>query len=148
MKKNQLKILSILQTDGKATYQEIGKKVGLSASSVQKSIKDMEKNQIIKGYKANINLEKLGFDLIALFLIKANGPHIRRIVKFLKKDRSLEFLYEITGEYDIAAMGKFKNRETMNKKIKELLNDKNIESTNTSIVLSIEKEERNLDLLR
>ena len=66
----------------------------------------------------------------------------------MKKDRSLEFVYEITGEYDIATMGKFRNREIMNNKIKELLNDKNIESTNTSIVLSIEKEERNLDFLK
>ncbi|MBT01754.1 AsnC family transcriptional regulator [bacterium] len=148
MKKTHLKILSILQTDGKASYAEIGKKVGLSTSSVQKAIKEMERENVIKGYKADINLEKLGFDLIALFLIKANGPHIRRIVKSLKKDRSLEFVYEITGEYDIATMGKFRNRKTMNNKIKELLNDKNIESTNTSIVLSIEKEERNLDFLK
>tara|TARA_B100000029_G_scaffold512895_1_gene610814 strand:- start:359 stop:805 length:447 start_codon:yes stop_codon:yes gene_type:complete len=146
MKKNQLKILSILQTNGKATYQEIGKEIGLSASGVRMAIKELEKDETIKGYKAEINLEKLGFDLIALFLIKANGPHIRRIVKSLKEDRSLEFVYEITGEYDIAAMGRFKNRETMNRKIKDLLNDKNIESTNTSIVLSIEKEEKNLDL--
>ena len=57
MKKTHLKILSILQTDGKASYAEIGKRVGLSTSSVQKAIKEMERENIIKGYKADINLE-------------------------------------------------------------------------------------------
>jgi DNA-binding Lrp family transcriptional regulator len=50
-------------------------------------------------------------------------------------------VYEITGEFDLLVIGKFKDTDVMNRQIKKLLSHKAIKETNTSIVLGSGKEE-------
>ncbi len=56
------------------------------------------------------------------------------------KDETLVDVYEITGDYDILVIGKYPDEQMMNREIKRMLSHPAIESTNTSIVLSVAKE--------
>ncbi|MFW5978139.1 MAG: Lrp/AsnC ligand binding domain-containing protein, partial [Halohasta sp.] len=57
-------------------------------------------------------------------------------------------VYEVTGDYDIIAIGKFTDTDGMNDQIKELLTDVDIRESNTSVVLNAvtENEQFELDL--
>jgi DNA-binding Lrp family transcriptional regulator len=56
-------------------------------------------------------------------------------------------VYEVTGDHDIVAIGKFTDTDHMNEGIKELLIDPDIKESNTSVVLNtvIEHEQFELD---
>jgi len=57
-------------------------------------------------------------------------------------------VYEVTGDYDVIAVGKFRDTDGMNDQIKELLTDTDIRESNTSVVLNpvAENEQFNLTL--
>jgi DNA-binding Lrp family transcriptional regulator len=55
-------------------------------------------------------------------------------------------VYEVTGDHDIIAIGKFEDTDDMNDEIKTLLSDPGITESNTSVVLNPAKEHEQFDL--
>ncbi|WP_101385338.1 Lrp/AsnC family transcriptional regulator [Kitasatospora sp. GP30] len=53
-------ILALLLQDGRATYQELGRQVRLSANTVADRVRRLQAAGIIKGYRAELNLEAFG----------------------------------------------------------------------------------------
>lgn len=143
-----LKIINYLQKKGRASLREVASRVGVSATTVSNRVKELEKDGVIKHFKPLIDYRKLGFQLTAVTMIKAQGNEIIDIARKLKEDNHLTHVYEITGEFDILAIGKFRDQESMNKEIKKLLNNPAIEETNTSVVLQVVKEESEIELIK
>ena len=54
------KILQVLQADARASLQQIGQSVGLSASPCWERIKKMELAGVIEGYTVRLNPQALG----------------------------------------------------------------------------------------
>ncbi|MBI1742411.1 Lrp/AsnC family transcriptional regulator [Candidatus Acetothermia bacterium] len=142
-----LKILAQLQKDGRASCRQIAAALGVATTTVSHRIASLEANGTIAGYKPSIDYRHLGYQITTITLIKAKGNKIPEITEQLRKDEHLHHVYEITGEFDILAIGKFKDQESMNREIKKLLANPSIERTNTSIVLAIVKEGAPLKLL-
>ena len=60
MDKFDVKILNYLQQDGRASFQEIGRKIGLSMSACHKRAKALEKSGVIERYAAVVSEKKVG----------------------------------------------------------------------------------------
>ncbi|MEX0968620.1 MAG: Lrp/AsnC family transcriptional regulator [Bacteroidia bacterium] len=60
-----LELLNLLQTQGNMTIKDLSAKVGLSAGPLHRRLKILEKNDIIKGYRALFNLARIGYDQLA-----------------------------------------------------------------------------------
>jgi len=56
-----IKILRVLQKDGRASFQSVGEQVGLSLSACHKRTRALEDQGIIEGYRAIVSEEKIGF---------------------------------------------------------------------------------------
>lgn len=136
-----LKIVSELRREGRASLRQIGKRLGISTTTVASRMREMEKNGTIKGFRPLLDYRKIGFDITAVTLIKAIGGKIPSLMKDLMADPQLTHVYEITGEFDLMVIGKYKDTDSMNREIKRLLSNKAIKETNTSIVLGAAKEE-------
>lgn len=65
-----LRIIRVLQDHARATFDEIGEQVGLSASSVLRRIKRLEDGGIITRYAAIINAEAVGLGLTAYLNVR------------------------------------------------------------------------------
>jgi Lrp/AsnC family leucine-responsive transcriptional regulator len=63
--KTDLKILSILQADGKLTNQEVAERINLSPSPCLRRIKRLEEAGVIRQYVALLDPEKIGLGLLA-----------------------------------------------------------------------------------
>ena len=146
-KELDLKILTHLQKDGRASCRQIAAALGVATTTVSHRIASLEEAGVITGYRPSIDYRHLGYQITTITLIKAKGNKIPEITEQLRKDEHLNHVYEITGEFDILAIGKFKDQESMNREIKKLLANPSIERTNTSIVLAIVKEGAPLKLL-
>lgn len=63
--KTDRKILSVLQTNGKLTNQEVAEKVNLSPSPCLRRIKRLEESGVIRQYVALLDPDKIGLGLLA-----------------------------------------------------------------------------------
>ena len=63
--KTDRKILSVLQTNGKLTNQEVAEKVNLSPSPCLRRIKRLEESGVIRKYVALLDPDKIGLGLLA-----------------------------------------------------------------------------------
>ena len=85
---------------------------------------------------------------LPILQLKVEGAALTEIVDRLRNQEQIITVYEVTGDYDIIAIGKFEDTDGMNAQIKELLSDVDIRESNTSVVLNsvCENEQFELDV--
>jgi Lrp/AsnC family leucine-responsive transcriptional regulator len=66
------KILSILQSDGRASYAAIARQLGLTPSAVLERIRKLERSGVIRGYSARLDPSALGLGLLAFVFVQAD----------------------------------------------------------------------------
>ena len=142
-----MKILRYLQKDARTSLRDIAEELGVSPTTISNRVKNLEKIGIIVKFSLKVDLPKLGYGLTAIINLKAHGNSIPEVVQKINDHPHVTHVYEVTGDFDILVIGKFKNREEMNREIKDLLSNPNIEETNTSVVLSTVKEYENSGLI-
>jgi Lrp/AsnC family leucine-responsive transcriptional regulator len=59
-------ILAILQDDARATFSQIGDRVGLAPSSVHSRIRKLERSGVIRAFRADVDPEAVGLFVTAL----------------------------------------------------------------------------------
>ena len=67
------RLVEALQSDGRASYADLGRLVGLSASAVTERVRRLEESGVITGYAAEVDPEKLGLTITAL--VRLRYPH-------------------------------------------------------------------------
>src|SRR5439155_155797 len=78
------KILRILGTDGRASYQAIADDVGLSRPAVMERVKRLEESGHIAGYHARVDRARAGFPVTAFVAVRyANSDYIGELPPFL-----------------------------------------------------------------
>nr|WP_206204937.1 MULTISPECIES: Lrp/AsnC family transcriptional regulator [unclassified Thermococcus] len=135
------KILSLLQKDARLSYREIAKELNVAVGTVYNRLKRLEEEGILKGFYPKLDYEKLGYELTAIIGIRAQGKRIIQIEREIAKDEHVLCVYDVTGEYDIIVIAKFKGREDMNRFVKKVLAIDGVEKTNTHVAMDIVKED-------
>jgi len=69
-----LLIVAALQEDARATYADVARRVGLSASSVHQRVRRLEEAGVIRGYRAVVDPESLGMFVTALISVMPLDP--------------------------------------------------------------------------
>ncbi|MBV1901142.1 MAG: Lrp/AsnC family transcriptional regulator [Kordiimonadaceae bacterium] len=98
-----LKILTLLSNNCKLSSQQLAEQVGASSASVWRRIKALEETGIIDGYEAQVNYEKLGYELTAFAHITLNRHSRDNVGLFEDAVNNMpEILscYAVTGQYD------------------------------------------------
>ncbi len=67
-------ILTLLASDGRMSYTDLGKATGLSTSAVHQRVKRLETRGLIKGYGATIDYDQVGKPLTAFISIRPTDP--------------------------------------------------------------------------
>jgi len=102
LNKKDKRILSELDMDARQPISKIAKKVRLSKEVTNYRIKRLEKEGIIEGYYAVIDILSLGYIYCRYHLCFYNmEPHIEKeIIKYLKVNHPLSWIISTTGEAD------------------------------------------------
>ena len=120
--------------------------MGFSAIVASSRIKNLEDKGILKGYTAILDPVKLGYDLTAVIFIQTEGGYIKDLENELSQMSNVITIYEITGDFDIVAIVKLKDRDSLNTLIKNLLVTPHIKKTMTNITLNVVKEDFKIEL--
>jgi DNA-binding Lrp family transcriptional regulator len=140
------KLVNSLLGDGRASLRSLAEELDVSVTTVSNHLSDLEEGGIIEGYTPKVNYDKLGYDVTAILQLKVEGAALQDVTEDLRDHRQMVTVYEVTGDHDIIAVGKFTDTDDMNDEIKTLLNDPEIKESNTSVVLNAAKEHEQFEL--
>jgi len=140
------KLVNALLGDGRASLRSLGEDLDVSVTTVSNHLSDLEEEGIINGYTPKVDYDALGYDVTAIIQLKVEGSSLPEVTENLKEHKQMISVYEVTGDYDIIAVGKFTDTDGMNAQIKELLTDPEINESNTSVVLNTASEHEQFDL--
>ena len=90
-------LLVELSRDARASYAELGRRVGLSPSAVAERMRRMEEEGIIRGYTAEISRTALGLPILAIIRMTCDGTHYHPFVKFVKTLSEVQVCHHVTG---------------------------------------------------
>jgi Lrp/AsnC family transcriptional regulator, regulator for asnA, asnC and gidA len=126
------KIIKILHNDSRKPFVEIANTIGLSESAVRRRVKNLIDNNIIKKFTIEINSEKTS----AITLISvASSSDTSTVTSKLLNLEGVDVIYEITGQYDIAAIISAPAISEINSYIDEVRKIEGVSDTNTVIIL-------------
>ncbi|MFC6786988.1 HTH-type transcriptional regulator Lrp [Halobaculum halobium] len=140
------KLVNALLGNGRASLRSLGEDLDVSVTTVSNHLRDLEDEGVIDGYTPRVNYDRLGYDVTAIVQLKVEGSSLPDIVERLREQKQMVSVYEVTGDYDVIAIGKFRDTDEMNEGIKGLLADQDIRETNTSVVLNTVVEHAQFDL--
>ncbi|WP_438267708.1 HTH-type transcriptional regulator Lrp [Halorussus vallis] len=140
------KLVNALLDDGRASLRSLAEELDVSVTTVSNHLKDLEEEGIIDGYTPKVDYDALGYDVTAIVQLKVEGNALADVTERLRNADRMISVYEVTGDYDIIAVGKFADTDGMNRQIKELLNDPDIKESNTSVVLNAASEHEQFEL--
>ena len=112
-----LKILRILQDEGRISNLDLSKKIGMSPPPTLRRVRDLEKNGFIDGFRANLDSSKLGYDLTAWIFISLKNQNQESLNAFEKLVWGWETIrecYMLNGEVDFILKCVSKNMKEFN----------------------------------
>jgi DNA-binding Lrp family transcriptional regulator len=98
-----IKLLAALQHDGRLTNNELGEKVGLSASQCSRRRTALEQEGVIEGYHAALSPAALGLAVLAFVQVRlaTHSPdNSRRFRELVDRTTEVQEAYALTGEAD------------------------------------------------
>jgi DNA-binding Lrp family transcriptional regulator len=134
-------ILMLLQEDSRLSFNKIASKLGISVGTAYNRIKSLEDKGVLKQYTVLVDHFKLGFTMTAIVLIQAEGTHLVDVENEIADMKNVVSVYDITGDYDIAIVVRFKDRTELNAFVKKLLSMPYIKRTVTNVALNVVKED-------
>lgn len=142
--KTDLKILRILQDEGRISNLDLSKKIEMSAPPTLRRVRELERNGYIENIMANLNAEKLGFDLIVWIFISLknqNEDSLRSFEKLVWGWESIRECYMLNGEIDFILKCVTKNMNEFNNFLtKHVTPNENILSVKTAFVIKNTKK--------
>jgi len=134
------KLLKLLNKNCRRTNEEISVLTGRTEDEVKKEIEQLEKDGVIRGYKAVIDWERLDNTyvsaIIELTVTPKAGAGFEEVAKKVMKYPEVESVYLMSGVYDLNVVVKGKTfQEVAMFVAKELSTLENVTATSTHFVL-------------
>ena len=98
MDRQDRSILALLESDARLTYSDIGKRVGLAASSVHDRVRKLEKKGVIRGYRAEIDFDKVGLPITAFVSLALRPASPEDIPARIAEFDLVESCYSVAGD--------------------------------------------------
>lgn len=98
---NDVRILSALQRDGRASYADLGAAAGMSAPSAHERVKRLESRGIVRGYAPLIDAKAVGLGVLAFSRIRqAPGMATTDLTTDFATIPEVEDCHHVAGEAD------------------------------------------------
>ncbi|MGV4478789.1 Lrp/AsnC family transcriptional regulator [Ornithobacterium rhinotracheale] len=98
------RILKELLINSKQSIKDLAQKVELSVTPVHERIKKLESTGIIKGYSANLDIKKIGFNLVVymnITLIRHQEELDSEIANYINGLDEVVEAYFVSGDFDL-----------------------------------------------
>ncbi len=144
------KILSLLQSDGRLTNNDLSERVNLSPSQCSRRRLRLEEEGFIRGYRAVLDRDRLGFSLVnvvSVTLATHNRNNARNFAELLSGLPEVQEAHALTGEMDYILKVVTPDLKSLSDFVNGvLLPHESVQHVKTAIVLETLKETSALPL--
>lgn len=131
------RILALLVEDGRRTYDDIGRRVRLSAPSVKRRIDRMRASGALQGFTAVVDPRAMGWHTEALVeLFFRPGTLLDGVSRTLRGHPEVVEAWSVAGEPDAIARVRTEDNTDLERLIMELQRDGTVVRTHSQVVLS------------
>jgi Lrp/AsnC family transcriptional regulator for asnA, asnC and gidA len=134
-------ILRRLQKDARVSFNEIAKEVGTSEATVFVRIKKLQKNGVIRAFRAIVDPESVGKQVTAFALVRAEPKSYAKVLAELQNLDDVCEVYDVTGAYYSIIKMRTSTSEQLAKVLDKIGEIDGIVGTETVIALRTIKEE-------
>ncbi len=136
-----IKILEILQKNGRTRRNDLAEAVGLSTPSVSERLRKLEETGIITGYYARVDPKKLGRDVTAFILVTVDSSkHYPAFIEHANSTDEILECHAVTGKGTHLLKVTTENTASLEKLLSKIQAWAGVVGTLTSVVLSSSKE--------
>ncbi len=130
-----LKIIELLRKDGRMSFIDIGKKVGLSEGAVRRRVKLLQERGVIKRFTIEVDR---GYGVSAITFIQLEySSSAKDVVNKVANVPGVEIVYELTGRFDALAIISAPSIGELNERIDLIRNIEGVKNTETAVILRI-----------
>ena len=144
------KILQELQMNGRMTFSDLAKRVGLSTSPCLERVRRMEREGIIAGYTTLLNPKYLNAELIVFVQIRLSRTSqdiFERFKKAAAKINEVQECYLISGNFDYLIKARVSDMDAYRNFLgSTLLQLPNVQESTSYVVMELVKETLNLPM--
>ncbi len=138
-------ILKLLARNARYSSEEIATMLDITANEVENSIKELEKDGLLRGYKALVDWDKLDgayvSAIVELNVVPKAGLGFEEVAKKIMSYSEVESVYLMSGVYDLNVVVKGKTLQDIAWFVaKELATIDSVTSTSTHFVMRRYKE--------
>ena len=136
-------LLDALRANGRATYAELARVVGLSAPAVHERVGKLEASGVITGYHAAVAPESLGYAMNALIgVFITDSADTDQIAAALAALPAVEHCWFVAGEETFVIKVRVPDVAGLEATIRALNTIAGVARTRTTVVLSTKFEDR------
>jgi len=136
-------LISLLRANGRASYAELARQVGLSAPSVHERVGKLEAAGVIVGYRAVIDPAAVGLGVTALVgVIESDQVDDTGLVEALAALSSVEGCWRVAGSEGYVLKVRVPDIQALEEIITALNRIRGVARTRTTVVLSTKWEDR------
>ncbi|MCI3921272.1 Lrp/AsnC family transcriptional regulator [Paenibacillus sp. TRM 82003] len=107
------KLISLLSVDGRASYTDLAKEVGLSRVAVQTRVNTLTEQGTIERFACIVNPEHLGITVSAFFNVEVEPRHLMTVADRLSEEPEVTSLYHMSGPTKLHMHALFPSHEAM-----------------------------------
>jgi DNA-binding Lrp family transcriptional regulator len=131
------KILALLVEDGRRTYDDVARRVSLSAPAVKRRVDRLRETGALRGFTAVLDHSSLGASTEALVeLFYAPGTLLDRVAETLRSHPEVVEAWSVTGDADAIARVRTRDNEDLERLIMDLQRDGLVIRTRSQVVMS------------
>jgi len=147
--KYDLNILAALQGDGRLSFTDLGKRVGLTTTPCIDRVRKLERAGFIKGYSARLSAAMLDKGLVVFVQISLDRTSKKTFADFrraVQKVSSVQECYLVTGSFDFLVKARIKDMAAYRNLLEdELLNLPGVKESTSIAAMEIVKETLEID---
>lgn len=135
------RIIGELSSNGRDSFREIAKRLKVSTSTVIQRVRNLEKEGIVRGYSADYDYSKLGYEFMGVIEITITKGALLEVQKKIAQLQGVVAVYDVTGLSDSMVLVRTKNRSEFSRLVKTILSMEHVEHSNTHVILNVIKED-------
>lgn len=129
-----IRLLELLQQDGRITVSELSQKLSLSRPSVTERLHRLEDKKVISGYSARVSPQAVGRTILLFIQISQLTINSHEFEKIIQDNPHILECHRVTGTVSYVLKAAVANMESLQKLVDHLIPFAG--TINTSIVLS------------
>jgi DNA-binding Lrp family transcriptional regulator len=125
------KIISMLKNDGRISFVDIAKQIGLTEGAVRARVSKLTKSGAIKRFTVDTR-----DDVKALVMVATSrSVSTSKVAEAIKAHLGIDKTYEISGNFDIVCLVESNSIENVNSMVEKIRAIEGVTDTSTSMVL-------------